>query len=733
MGERVRKLVGTLALMLGVAFGGMATPAYAVDAWLTNADQTIYTIVGAEYTVYSDQACTKSVGVLTTTEDGSTNQLTLSPGTYYVVETKVPAGLEQDPAYTKANPHTLVIKSGETTTIRSTDKAGTMHIKVRKHDYSTGEVAEGDASLDDGKFLVRCYAGQRYASKVQCEAATPSVSYEVDSVNDKTLEVPYGTILVTEEKQPTGMTARYNPDPAGDDYAIFFGSQTEALTYVAGNDYARSMGSATKDDGTIRIGDVPLYGIIEVDKRDADLTAVQGDATLEGATYRVFNMSDKAVTVGTQSFATHKGADVTKLGEDDAVCSMTTDDKGVATSPALPYGTYAVVEVDPSTGYGIDSTVHTVTVHPATTGQTAKVVSSEPVKRGSLTIEKQDVTFGATASGNATFEGAEFTVANASDSPVSYNGKSFAKDEVLTTVTTGKDGKATVGNLPYATYTVTETKAPRGYRVPANASKDVPVHDATTAPVQFVQKDPTFNSNLTLHKTSGGKTALGTVDMSGATFEVYNMSDGPIDYNGRKVASGADSTTHTKNGPDYIATITTDADGTATLDKLPIGIYGIIETKAPQGAKLYSESHERTKGVDMLVSLTRGSSSTFKMDDEPLWKPLRIAKTDADITVAQGNASLAGAQFEVKNAGDTDLLVKSADGTQRTVKPGETIETVTAKDHDDGTYATLASQLQYGCKVSITETKAPTGYLLNDTTYLATIATDGTVTQTTLS
>ena len=36
-------------------------------------------------------------------------------------------------------------------------------------------------------------------------------------------------------------------------------------------------------------------------------------------------------------------------------------------------------------------------------------------------------------------------------------------------------------------------------------------------------------------------------------------------------------------------------------------------------------------------------------------------------------------------------------------------------------------------KGKLTETKAPTGYLLNDTTYLATIAADGTVTQTTLS
>lgn len=51
-----------------------------------------YSLAGAEYTVYSNSACTTSVGKLTTKADGSTNTLTLNAGTYYIKETKASPG-----------------------------------------------------------------------------------------------------------------------------------------------------------------------------------------------------------------------------------------------------------------------------------------------------------------------------------------------------------------------------------------------------------------------------------------------------------------------------------------------------------------------------------------------------------------------------------------------------------------------------------------------------------------
>lgn len=56
-----------------------------------------YSLEGAEYGVYEDEACTKSVGKLVTDQNGNTNVLAeLREGTYYVKETKRPKGYKLD-------------------------------------------------------------------------------------------------------------------------------------------------------------------------------------------------------------------------------------------------------------------------------------------------------------------------------------------------------------------------------------------------------------------------------------------------------------------------------------------------------------------------------------------------------------------------------------------------------------------------------------------------------------
>ena len=70
----------------------------------------------------------------------------------------------------------------------------------------------------------------------------------------------------------------------------------------------------------------------------------------------------------------------------------------------------------------------------------------------------------------AALPGATFTVANASDKAVNYNGKSYKKGEVLATVKTDDKGALTVEGLDAGTYTIHETAAPDGYTAAADVT-----------------------------------------------------------------------------------------------------------------------------------------------------------------------------------------------------------------------------------------------------------------------
>ena len=77
-----------------------------------------YTLLNAEYGVYTDRNCTNSVGDLITDESGWSNTLTsLAAGTYYVKERKKPSGYRTDETV-----HEVMINKGETTVITLTDE-----------------------------------------------------------------------------------------------------------------------------------------------------------------------------------------------------------------------------------------------------------------------------------------------------------------------------------------------------------------------------------------------------------------------------------------------------------------------------------------------------------------------------------------------------------------------------------------------------------------------------------
>lgn len=256
-------------------------------------------------------------------------------------------------------------------------------------------------------------------------------------------------------------------------------------------------------------------------------TIAQGDATLEGAVYDIYNISRNYVWVDTDNNGTYEDSeyyapsdiDVSNEKEltfDDVkdltpVYSITTDENGFAQTgnAVLPYGTYLVVERTPSEGYLNGTMRGGIVAHTFEIREEGKIVDKltynkakedgnlensfyEPIIRGGFNFHKNDEETGTnTPLGGADLKG-KFSVTNVSNSYVwikdeegitlNLNAEDhfydeetgyhlYGKNEVMFTFETGKDDgsfETSDSLLPYGTYKITETVPPNGYLVESN-------------------------------------------------------------------------------------------------------------------------------------------------------------------------------------------------------------------------------------------------------------------------
>ncbi len=173
-----------------------------------------------------------------------------------------------------------------------------------------------------------------------------------------------------------------------------------------------------------------------------------------------------------------------------------------------------------------------------------------------------------------------------------------------------------------------------------------------------------------------------------------------------------------------VATLTTDANGNASVSGINAGNYTLVETKASQGFELNPEHTS--------VTINAGQTTTLNgvgcLVEQPANDPIGIEITKADIDSAesspQGNASLEGAEFTVKyyNAlyDKVSNLPEKATRTWvlKTIKLGGKYRAdlrlkkcIVEEKSDDLYYIDGLVTLPIGT-ITIQETKAPEGYLL---------------------
>ena len=681
-----------------------------------------YSLAGARFGVYADEACTQLVCEITLDAAGRGQADDLAEGPYWVKETVAPTGYALDTAV-----HAVAVPAGDTVALSLSDTPQTAapDLLVQKVDAQTGTAAQGTASLAGAEFTVNFYAGH-YALDSLPGQPTRSWVFATDDQGRVLLDdghlvggdalyrdasgtpvLPLGTVTVQEVKAPVG----YQLSDAGV-YLVDIvpdGTSATVATYA-----------------TPTVADEVERGGVSVQKADVETgkPAPQGAATMAGAEFAVVSLNAGPVVVGGTSYA-----------QGERVATLVTDADGYAATAAdaLPCGLYRVQEVKAPDGYlpadaswDVEVRAGTVTGAgevPAATDRSLvansgaetpfavlagifaptaayadeaqEPVVSEQVIRGGLRVYKVGADTGTgEAQGDATLENTEFSIVSLNDGPVLVDGTVYSYGEVVKKIYTDANGMAQTGerDLPYGLYTVEETGAPLGYL--RSAQFVLIEQDGVIVTLGEEFENDVQRGGILVRKVdadTGSAQAQGDASLAGAQFAIANASEQAVIVDGVRYEPG-----------EVVMTIVTGGDGVAQTGAydLPFGTYTVTEVAAPTG-------YRAGDGTAQTVQVTENGvvyelESAFA--DEVVRGGVELCKQDADTGSAQpqGAATLAGAQFAVVNANANPVVVDGA-----VYESGAVVAVI--ETNGDGWAQTGARDLPYGT-YTVTEVVAPAGY-----------------------
>ena len=313
-------------------------------------------------------------------------------------------------------------------------------------------------------------------------------------------------------------------------------------------------------------------------------------------------------------------------------------------------------------------------------------------------------------------EGAEFTVLNATG-------------QTMGVLTTNANGDTNTLELPEGTYTVRETKPPKGY-LPA-PDQQVTVHGGQTTTVQVSDKPASDPMSILVGKYDGDKKynannlPQGSASLEGAQFTIEYFET--VDYDSYDALKKAG----VKPTRSWI--VRTNANGFARLDEnslvsgdeffyengvitIPRGSVAIYESKAPIGYKLNSDvsfQKIQEKPLDAVITFNapeipetviRGGVSVQKLDSETGEVP-------------QGDADFSGITFSIINDNANSVTVDDKD-----YAPGQTVKNIVTDKK--GVAKTPADCLPFG-KYIIRETATNDDYLNTSNEMRVTVSEDG--------
>ena len=437
---------------------------------------------------------------------------------------------------------------------------------------------------------------------------------------------------------------------------------------------------------TVSFSNVLKKWNLTVTKTDAETKSAQGDATLTGAVYGIYNNG--------------------KL-----VDKYTTDKNGGFTTSYYVCGdNWTLKEIEPSEGYLLDETEYHIGAEAkkyTLENNSVSIGVTEDILKGKIAIIKH------TDDGSTKIEtpekGAEFQVYLKSSG--SYT---KAKESERDTLICDEYGFAETKDLPYGTYTVHQTKGWNGKEFIADFDVFISENNKT---YKYLINNASLESYVKIVKVDSetGK----QIPYAGAGFQIYNPD-------GKLVTM-----TYTYPEVTTIDTFYTNSDGYLITPKtLPYSKgYSVVEVQAPYGyildsAPVYfditAENTSEENGVTIVKTEKKNTPQKGTITVEKTGEIFsNVTAIGGGYTDENGNdvalptiyqpeysvSGLSGAVFEIY----ADEDITTPDGTIRYTKD-TLVDTITTDEK-----GTATSKLLYLGKYRVVEKTAPYGFVLNKT------------------
>ncbi|BDU90625.1 SpaA isopeptide-forming pilin-related protein [Clostridium perfringens] len=404
----------------------------------------------------------------------------------------------------------------------------------------------------------------------------------------------------------TGLNGAVQVIKKGDDGKLLTGAK-----FVLKNASGENVAEATSQDGKAVFNDIKPaeYTIHEVEAPQGYLVTNPVNVTVKPNKVSIAEMTDtqikgkiQVLKVDEETNTPLQGAEFEITQDGKHIETITTDENGIATSSLLPFGNYLVKEIKAPAKYVLNGEEHPVTI--SENGKTIEITHTNRVIKGKVAVKKTDSEIA-----DLNLEGAEFTIYDNNKNSVA-------------TITTNKEGYAESEPLNYGTYTMQETKAPKGYLL-SNKVWDI----------NITEDGKVYSYDIT-NDVIKGKLQIVKVDseneekpVEGAGFDVI-----AVNVNGIEEGTVVDH-------------VVTDKDGFAYTKDLRYGDYKFHETDTPKG---YWKSDK-----DYSFSITENGKTYVKyVKNSPIQAKVRVIKVDS-----KDGKPLKGVKFQIRNT-DTKKLVE---------------------------------------------------------------------------